>query len=59
MSLGRTAVVLAGGGERVVAWEAGVLAGLADAGLDALLAPALPGRRIAASISRPQLTSSG
>jgi NTE family protein len=28
------AVVLAGGGERVVAWEVGVLAGLADGGLD-------------------------
>jgi NTE family protein len=27
-------VVLAAGGERVVAWEVGVLAGLADAGLD-------------------------
>jgi NTE family protein len=27
-------VALAGGGERVVAWEIGVLAGLADAGLD-------------------------
>jgi len=31
----RTAVVLAGGGERVVAWEVGVLAGLADRGFDA------------------------
>jgi NTE family protein len=29
------AIVLAGGGERAVAWELGVLAGLADAGLDA------------------------
>jgi NTE family protein len=29
-----TAVVLSGGGERVVAWQNGVLAGLADAGLD-------------------------
>jgi len=29
-----TAVVLAGGGERVIAWETGVLAGLADAGVD-------------------------
>ena len=28
------ALVLAGGGERAVAWELGVLAGLADAGLD-------------------------
>jgi NTE family protein len=30
----RTAVVLAGGGERVIAWQVGVLAGLADAGFD-------------------------
>ena len=30
----RFTVVLAGGGERVMAWEVGVLAGLADAGLD-------------------------
>jgi NTE family protein len=29
-----TSVALAGGGERVVAWEIGVLAGFADAGLD-------------------------
>jgi NTE family protein len=29
-----TAVVLAGGGERVLAWEVGVLAGLADRGFD-------------------------
>jgi NTE family protein len=29
------AIALSGGGERVVAWEVGVLAGLADAGLDA------------------------
>jgi len=29
-----TAVVLAGGGERVIAWQVGVLAGLADAGVD-------------------------
>jgi hypothetical protein len=28
------AIALAGGGERAVAWETGVLAGLADAGLD-------------------------
>ena len=32
--LERTAVVLAAGGERVVPWEIGVLAGFADAGLD-------------------------
>jgi NTE family protein len=30
----RMAIVLGGGGERVVAWHMGVLAGLADAGLD-------------------------
>ena len=30
----RTAVVLSGGGERVIAWQIGVLAGLADAGVD-------------------------
>ena len=30
----RTAVVLAGGGERVIAWQVGVLAGLADSGVD-------------------------
>jgi len=29
-----TAVVLAGGGERVIAWQVGVLAGLADSGVD-------------------------
>ena len=29
-----TAVVLSGGGERVVAWQVGVLAGLADSGFD-------------------------
>jgi hypothetical protein len=28
------AIVLAGGGERLVAWQAGVLAGLAEGGLD-------------------------
>jgi NTE family protein len=43
VSLGSTAVVLAGGGERVVAWQAGVLAGLADAGLDAREAPLVVG----------------
>ena len=30
----RTALVLAGGGERVIAWQVGVLAGLADSGVD-------------------------
>ena len=30
----RPAIVLGAGGERVVAWETGVLAGLADAGVD-------------------------
>jgi NTE family protein len=33
-SADRLALVLAGGGERVIAWQVGVLAGLADAGLD-------------------------
>ena len=37
------ALVLAGGGERVVAWERGVLAGLADAGLDAAAAERIVG----------------
>lgn len=39
----RTAVVLAAGGERVVPWETGVLAGLADAGLDLRGAAAIVG----------------
>lgn len=37
------AVVIAGGGERAVAWETGVLAGLADAGLDLRRADAILG----------------
>jgi NTE family protein len=38
-----TAVVLAGGGERVIAWQIGVLAGLADAGVDLRRAGSLIG----------------
>jgi NTE family protein len=37
------AVVLSGGGERVVAWQVGVLAGLADGGLDLRAATAVVG----------------
>jgi NTE family protein len=52
------AIVLAGGGERVVAWELGVLAGLADGGVDArragvvlgTSAGALVGARLAAGL---------
>jgi NTE family protein len=39
----RTAVVLSGGGERIVAWQTGVLAGLADAGIDLRSAVAIAG----------------
>ena len=39
----RIAVVLAAGGERVVPWQTGVLAGLADAGLDMRDAAAIVG----------------
>ncbi len=42
MSVG-PALVLAGGGERAVAWELGVLAGLADAGFDLASAEAVIG----------------
>lgn len=39
----RLAIVLGAGGERVIAWQTGVLAGLADAGLDARAAGAVLG----------------
>lgn len=39
----RLAIVLAGGGDRVIAWQTGVLAGLADAGLDGREADAILG----------------
>ena len=38
------AVALSGGGERVVAWQVGVLAGLADSGLDLRWASAVLGK---------------
>jgi NTE family protein len=47
----RTAVVLAGGGERVVAWEVGVLAGLADRGFDARRAGLLLGTSAGALVA--------
>lgn len=39
----RLAIILSGGGERVVPWQTGVLAGLADAGVDPRRATALLG----------------
>lgn len=47
----RTAVVLAGGGERVIAWEVGVLAGLADRGFDARRARVLLGTSAGAFVA--------
>ena len=47
----RTAVVLAGGGERVVAWEVGVLAGLADRGFDVRRARVLLGTSAGAFVA--------
>jgi NTE family protein len=46
-----TAVVLAAGGERVVPWQTGVLAGLADAGLDLRDAPAIVGTSAGAMVA--------
>lgn len=43
MSTERTAVVFAAGGERIVPWQTGVLAGLADAGMDMRGAGAIVG----------------
>jgi NTE family protein len=45
------ALALAGGGERVVAWEIGVLAGLADGGLDAREAEAVLGTSAGALVA--------
>jgi len=45
------AVVLAGGGERVVAWEVGVLAGLADGGIDPRRAAAVLGTSAGALVA--------
>jgi NTE family protein len=39
----RIAIVVGGGGDRVIAWQVGVLAGLADAGVDAGAAMAILG----------------
>ena len=47
----RVAVVLAGGGERVIAWETGVLAGLADAGFDARTAVRIVGTSAGALVA--------
>jgi NTE family protein len=46
-----TGVVLAAGGERVVPWETGVLAGLADAGLDMRAAAAIVGTSAGAVVA--------
>ena len=47
----RTAVVLAGGGERVIAWQVGVLAGLADSGVDLRRAGAVVGTSAGAYVA--------
>ena len=47
----RIAVVLAAGGERVVPWQTGVLAGLADAGLDMRGAAAIVGTSAGAFVA--------
>jgi NTE family protein len=47
----RIAVVLAAGGERVVPWQTGVLAGLADAGLDLRGAGAIVGTSAGAFVA--------
>ena len=46
-----TAIVLAGGGERAVAWELGVLAGLRQAGIDASSAERLIGTSAGAYVA--------
>lgn len=46
-----TAVVLSGGGERVIAWQVGVLAGLADAGVDLRRAGAIVGTSAGAYVA--------
>lgn len=52
----RLAIVLAGGGERVIAWQIGVLAGLADAGLDGRAAGTILGTS-AGSIAAARLAA--
>jgi NTE family protein len=49
--MGRIGVVLAAGGERVVPWQTGVLAGLADAGLDLRDAGAIVGTSAGAFVA--------
>jgi NTE family protein len=56
MSEKRTALVLGGGGVTGIAWETGVLAGLADAGLDLLAADLVVGTS-AGSVVGAQVTS--
>jgi NTE family protein len=46
-----TAIVLSGGGERAVAWELGVLAGLVEAGIDASSADRLIGTSAGAYVA--------
>jgi len=48
---GGTAIVLAGGGERAVAWELGVLAGLSRAGIDARAAERVIGTSAGAYVA--------
>jgi NTE family protein len=50
------AVALSGGGERVVAWQVGVLAGLADGGVDLRRAPAVIGTS-AGALAAARLTA--
>ncbi|HET8755644.1 MAG TPA: patatin-like phospholipase family protein, partial [Solirubrobacteraceae bacterium] len=45
------AIVLAGGGERVIAWETGVLAGLANRGTDPRRAAAVIGTSAGALVA--------
>jgi NTE family protein len=49
--LARTAFVLSGGGERVVAWETGLLAGLVDTGIDPGRAAVLLGTSAGAMVA--------
>ena len=51
IAAGGLAVVLAGGGERAIAWEVGVLAGLADGGVDLRDAPAVVGTSAGALVA--------
>lgn len=50
-ALERTAVVFAAGGERVVPWEIGVVAGLADAGIDLRRSAAIVGTSAGALVA--------